>query len=290
MMRPFRAVAIACSILLLCGCNRSVEQSQMQTETGRAVPPGAALNADAAALPCQLTQGLESIRRVRLVVSVPAGETEEARAALQARAVARMHEELPQLSLDGDESDWVVEIQFTREKENLPHGAAKVPDVWAACRICVVKQIVIDNHKATAVAYQGVLHESEHIGRSIKIRPLIEELDLLDRAIAAFAVEWEKANSGDPTGQPAAKAIGDSQEAPLPDAPLTEEEREALIKIALAELEQMRIDAGQRKPVVTVEGNIATVDFPPPPMARAGSFIIKIRRDTRDIVDVKIWR
>ena len=126
------------------------------------------------------TEGLESVSRVRVLVSVPADEAEAVKTALQTHVVARMHEELPRLNLDGGDSDWTVDIRVGRETEYQPSLAAKPPDVWAVCRISLVRSVTVNGRKATAVAYQSPSHASQHVTWDPKTRRLTEELDLLE--------------------------------------------------------------------------------------------------------------
>lgn len=71
---------------------------------------------------------------------------------------------------------------------------------------------------------------------------------------------------------------------------LAPSERSEFIRSAQAELERLRVPWEGRKPAVVLNGDEVTVTFPPPKGALAGSFIIKMERDTKRILDVKIWR
>ena len=71
---------------------------------------------------------------------------------------------------------------------------------------------------------------------------------------------------------------------------LTPSERSQFLKASQALLERHRLSWEGREPVVVLNGDEVTVTFPPPKGARAGDFIIIMERETKKILDVKIWR
>ncbi len=68
------------------------------------------------------------------------------------------------------------------------------------------------------------------------------------------------------------------------------EERSQFVKSAQAELERLRVPWEGRRATVSIDGDEVTVVFPPPRDVIGGRFIVKMERDTKKILDVKIWR
>jgi hypothetical protein len=71
---------------------------------------------------------------------------------------------------------------------------------------------------------------------------------------------------------------------------LTDISREQAIDLARQKGREMNIPIDERTPQVKEEGAVFVVEFPPPPNARAGSWIFKIDRASGKIVETKIWR
>ncbi len=71
---------------------------------------------------------------------------------------------------------------------------------------------------------------------------------------------------------------------------LAPSERTRCIGSAQEELVRLRVPWEGRVPTVSLDGNVVTVTFPPPKGMRGGRFIIKMERETKKILDVKIWR
>jgi hypothetical protein len=71
---------------------------------------------------------------------------------------------------------------------------------------------------------------------------------------------------------------------------LTDAEMQIYIRIAADELTRMQVPIAGRNPVVTANENEVTVTYEPPKGARAGAFIIKIDKITKEVKDSKIWR
>ena len=67
-------------------------------------------------------------------------------------------------------------------------------------------------------------------------------------------------------------------------------DRSQYVEAAQVLLERHRLSWEGREPVVVCNGDEVTVTFPPPKGARAGEFIIRMERETKKILDVKIWR
>jgi len=66
----------------------------------------------------------------------------------------------------------------------------------------------------------------------------------------------------------------------------------AYINIALAKLKELNAPVEDRTPNVTIQDdNTIIVTFPPPnTFMLAGDFIIQINKESREIIDIKIWR
>ncbi|HUT60869.1 MAG TPA: hypothetical protein VNA25_23730 [Phycisphaerae bacterium] len=146
--------------------------------------------------------GLESLSRVRLRVKAPDPQTapgwlagtHETPEALAARVEGLLRERLPELDANGTPDDWVLEVEPAWQYELLPQGAAKRPDVWGICHVRVVKSVVVNGRKATAIAYQATA------GMEAGLLPLFDNerfaglVSALERAMARFAEDWRRAN------------------------------------------------------------------------------------------------
>lgn len=156
------------------------------------------LEAEAPAL-----QGLQALQRVRLQIKAPEkwpfGQpvTAEVRSALQERGATMMREQLPELRLDGDDKDWVLEFDLIPQIEPLPNAVAKPPDLWFECRARLFKSRVVDRREVIALAYEGQLGRSGFLDRFSDPAP--EKFsEALDEAIPRFVEDWRAANSRTP--------------------------------------------------------------------------------------------
>lgn len=64
----------------------------------------------------------------------------------------------------------------------------------------------------------------------------------------------------------------------------------AFINRARSVLEKRNVPIGERIPQTRIENGEVIVTFPPKRGERAGSFIVRINRETGEIIDTKIWR
>ncbi|MHC4502293.1 MAG: hypothetical protein ACYTFI_03230 [Planctomycetota bacterium] len=71
---------------------------------------------------------------------------------------------------------------------------------------------------------------------------------------------------------------------------LTHSKTRPYVEAAQAELDRLNVPSEGRCPEVVVNGKEVTVTYPPPEGARAGSFILKMDRETLKMLDVQIWR
>ena len=71
---------------------------------------------------------------------------------------------------------------------------------------------------------------------------------------------------------------------------LASSERSQFIRSAKAELGRLDVLWEGREPTVSLDGDEVTVTFPSPKGTLGGDFIIKMERETKRVLDVRIWR
>lgn len=74
------------------------------------------------------------------------------------------------------------------------------------------------------------------------------------------------------------------------DSDLTKDDQQKSIKCAEKELARLQVPFNDRVPVISTNDKEVVISYPPPNNARAGNFVIKVKRNTWEVIDVKIGR
>jgi hypothetical protein len=143
-------------------------------------------------------RGLQSLTRVQLqFYDVPDS--------VRADSVKRLHEQLPQVHMEGSASDWTLEFLFrsTVGLERPPISAGPdrlVPTLGCCCRLS--RTATVDGRLVTAIAYEGpVFAATPAPTRPRGFQPLPGESERqkdesLSKAIDGFIEAWRAANPG----------------------------------------------------------------------------------------------
>ncbi len=172
-------------------------------------------------------------------------------------------------------------VSNAAEKAPPPAGSKRYVLIQRTDRHCKIKVSVQDGEHFH-IYYVDVLPWGPPVTRRLQALRKVVDGDaalLLNQLLAQVAVH--SADRGD-----AANETRQSQRVRSPAS----SERSQFIRAAQALLERHRLSWEGREPVVVLNGDEVTVTFPPPKGVLAGEFIIKMERDTKRILDVKIWR